>query len=244
MVYDIERSQLIDLLERAAAKLEGQGSAEDQEAPDLEWSALVTGVLELPLSYLLAVQLAILQSRWRNAKHPKAYLRKVARLKAREMHSTHDRKSTLTIPENLRNDEGQPLSLEDYLDLTSSDVGAVKSGGRWKARNPGEEEGFYDDEGRPIPCVKGRPVPEDLLVLEDDEPDAQLVVNFEKVAERAGLNNAAMKVLEYQLAGFTREFVLEHLAQDDKERRTMQAAWRWLTDHWDEVERVLTGEWK
>lgn len=234
---DMERSQLIEVLEQARAKLlPGQDGG-----PDAEWTLLVTGILELPITYLPAVQTAVHQGRWRNAKNPKAYIRRVALREARSMRSGRNPKSTrLTIPANLQNDEGEALSVEQYIDFLCADVGAVKEEGIWKARDPLYEPIFVDDEGREIPCVYGRPVPEDLLMLADDEPDAKLVVNWLLVIERAGLDDEEGDILMMRTSGLSREAILRELAQgDDNERRKWQAAWRRLDRHMDRVRAVF-----
>ena len=233
---DMERSQLIEALEQARAKLlPGQDGG-----PDSQWTALVTGILELPIAYLPAVQTALHQGRWRNAKDPKAYIRRVALREARSMRSGCDPKSTsLAIPANLQNDEGEALSLEEYIDFKCADLGVVKEGGKWKACDMPYEPTFVDDEGREVPVVNGRPVPEDLLMLADDEPDAKLVVNWLLVIERAGLDDEEGDILMMRTSGLSREAILRELAQgDDKERRKWQAAWRRLDRHMDRVRAV------
>src|SRR5436189_59223 len=123
MISELERSELIDVLEQATAKLL---AGQDLVQPDVEWTALVTGILELI---------------------------------------------------------------------------------------------YADDEGRKNPEMKGRPVSEDLLMLEDDAPDAKLVINWPKVGARAGLDADEVHILELRSAGLTREVILSKLAQDDVERR-------------------------
>jgi hypothetical protein len=242
MLHDRERSQLIDLLELATAKLQAgpdQTQPEDPE-PAVDWLALVTGVLELPIRYLPAVQQALAQGRWRKAKNPKAYIRTVAK-RTLATDSRRDPKSTLEIPKNVCDEEGQPLSYQDYIDYQSYDYGPVKVGGRWKARNPLDEPIWADEEGREIPAVDGRPVPEDLLMLEDDEPDAKLVIHWQKVAERAGLDDEEAMILGLRGVGATREAILSRLAQDDEQRRKYQAAWRRLDRNRDRVRAVFFG---
>src|SRR5690242_9268556 len=131
VMNDIDRSQWIDLLESATAKLE-RGDA----GPDPEWTGLVAGLLDLPPEYLRAVQVALAQRRWSKAKDPKAYLRTVARREMRSGGLGRDPKSTLAIPTDVRDEEGQPLSYQDYIDHRSYDDGPVKKGTAWQAQNP------------------------------------------------------------------------------------------------------------
>jgi len=239
---DMERWQLIEVLEQATAKLlPGQDGG-----PDAEWTALVTGTLELPIAYLTAVQTALDQGRWRNAKNPKAYIRRVALREARSMRSGRDPKSTpLAIPANLQNDEGEALPLEEYIDFRCADLGVVKEGGIWKACDMPYEPTFVDDEGREVPVVNGRPVPEELLMPEDDEPDAKLVINWLLVIERASLDDEEGDILMMRTSGLSREAILRELAQgDDKERRKWQAAWRRLDRHMDRIRAVFDRQTK
>jgi hypothetical protein len=115
---------------------------------------------------------------------------------------------------------------EGYIDYRSYDYGPVKEGGVWQARNESEEPIWADEEGREIPVVNGRLVPADLLMLEDDGPDARLVINWPKVGERAGLDAEEVQFLKLRSAGLTREVILNKLAQDAVERRKWQAAWQ------------------
>jgi hypothetical protein len=238
MISDLEPSELMDVLEQATAKLL---AGQDLLEPDAEWTALVTGILDLPITYFRAVQIALAQGRWRKAKHPKSYIQKVARREAQKMGAARDPKSTLEIPQNVLDEDGQPLSYEGYLDYRSYDDGPVKQGGVWQARNASEEPIFVDEEGREIPMVNGRPVPEDLLMPEDDGPDAKLVVNFSKVAEGVGLDQDAAQVLKYRTAGVTREVLLNQIAKDDEERRKWQAAWQRVHERRDKIRALFDG---
>jgi hypothetical protein len=236
VINDIERAQLMDVLDRATAKLEA-----GEAGPDPEWIALVAGVLDLPPEYLPAVQVTLAQRRWPKANDPKAYIRKVARREMLNVRSGRDPKSTLVIPNGVRDEEGQPLSYQDYIDYRSYDYDPVKKGTAWQARNPSDEPIWADEEGRQIPVVNGRPVPEDLLMLEDDGPDAKLVINWPRVAERAGLDAQVAQVLKFRGAGVTREAMLNMGAKNEDERRALQAAWRRLDRHMDAVRAVLAG---
>jgi len=68
----IERENCLATIEVAA----GTG------ANDSCWISLTKEFLRLPLDYVLAVQEAVRQGRWRRAKNPRAYLRKVATIEA------------------------------------------------------------------------------------------------------------------------------------------------------------------
>jgi hypothetical protein len=98
---------------------------------------------------------------------------------------------------------------------------------------------YADDEGRKIPEVNGRPVPEHLLMLEDE--DARWVINFPKVGELSGVGPEVTQVLKFRVMGLTRDFVFNNVARDDDERRRYQAAWRQLDRKMDKVRDVFLG---
>lgn len=237
---------MIHLLERVTAKLHA-GSKQtrpDEAEAEAEWVALVTEVLKLPMRYSPAVHFALVQGRWRTAKNPQAYIRTVAK---REMCGTGSRrepKSTLQVPDHIRDEEGEKLQVEEYIDFLCADVGAVRVGGSWKARDPMYEAVFVDDEGREIPCVAGRPVSLDLLMLEDDQPDAKLVINWHEVAKRADLDDDEALVLNLRRLGVTREGMLRPLGKTKKQRRRWQAAWRRLDRQQDRIRAVFLGPQK
>ena len=99
------------IFEEATAKLEA-----GEKVP---WSWLMTEVLELPMRHLPAVQLVLVQRRWQSAKDPKAYLCKVARREAAKMESSGAQGGTLNIPKNVYDEDGQPLSQQEYIDHLS-----------------------------------------------------------------------------------------------------------------------------
>jgi len=165
-----ERSQLIVIFDQATAAIRG--------GHDAQWAWLMAQILRLPMQLLPAVQWALVQGRWQDAKNPKAYIKTVAKREALKMgrvDNPSDQSMTLRIPIDLRDKGGRPLSHDAYVDYLSYD-GPVKEGGVWHARDQ-DETVSTDEEGRVIPRVGGRPVPEDLLVPEDEEPDARMVVN-------------------------------------------------------------------
>jgi len=232
-----ERSQLIVIFDQATAAIRG--------GHDAQWAWLMAQILQLPMQLLPAVQCALLQDRWQNAKNPKSYIKTVAKREALKMglvDNPSDQAMSLRIPIDLRDKDGRPLSPDAYVDYLSYD-GPVKEGGLWHVRDQ-DEAVSTDEEGRVIPFVGGRPVPEGLLVPEDEEPDARLVVDWEKVAECANLDKGERKILELRLTGFTREIVLQRFAENEEERRKLQAAWRRLDRHMDRVRAVLSGQKK
>jgi hypothetical protein len=110
MIGELDKSELMEVLEQATAKLL---AGQDLVIPDAEMTLLVTGILELPIAFFPAVQKALVQCRWRKAKNLKAYVQKVARREALK-NAARDPKSTLKIPENVLDEDGQPLSRRLY----------------------------------------------------------------------------------------------------------------------------------
>jgi hypothetical protein len=219
-----------------------QAAATPPEGHDSHWLWFIEKFLELPQCYLPAAQEALRQGRWRKAKNPKGYVKTVAQREAIKMGLAPDPYENVHVVIPALDGRGRPMSHDEYIEYLFYD-GPVKEGGVWHAREPWNDESeFRDAEGRVIPSFKGRPVPQDLLMLEDDEPDAQLVIDWDKVGDRAGLNEAEQDILEFRLLGFTRELILSELAKDDDDRRGLQAAWRRLTRHMDRVREVLSGQ--
>src|SRR6266446_5266285 len=170
-----ERSQLIVIFDQATAAIRG--------GHDAQWAWLMAQILQLPMQLLPAVQCALLQDRWQNAKNPKSYIKTVAKREALKMglvDNPSDQDMSLRIPIDLRDKDGRPLSHDAYVDYLSYD-GPVKEGGVWHVRDQ-DESVSMDEEGRVIPFFGGRPVPEGILVPEEEEPYEGLVVDWDKVA--------------------------------------------------------------
>lgn len=223
---EAERDHYIAIFDQAAAT--------PAEGHDAEWLWLISEVLKLPICYLPAAQEALRQGRWRNARNPKVYLKTVAQREAIRLGLAPDPREGQTLNIPTVPELGRPMSQDEYIDYRSYD-GPVKEAGVWRARPS------WDDEGDElVPRFKGRSVPQDLLVPEDDEPDARMRIDWNKVADRASLDPEERLILQLRLGGFTRDFVLTR-AENEEERRAVQAAWRRLDRHMDTVREVLGG---
>ena len=66
-------------------------------------------------------------------------------------------------------------------------------------------------------------------------------VNWERVAQRAGLEEDELCVLECRAAGMTRSQILEELADDEEDRLRLQAAYRRLHDRRAKIKDILLG---
>jgi hypothetical protein len=153
-------------------------------------------------------------------------------------------KDTLRVPAHVRHEDGRRLSQQEYLEYVSYDDGPVKEHGVYRARNPLVEPVFADDGGRVVPVVKRRPVPEHLLMREDDEWDAKLTINWDEVEKKVGLDAQESAILRLRRRGFTRTMILQQVARNNEERRAWQAAWRRLDRKMGRLRAVLAGEQK
>jgi hypothetical protein len=217
-----------------------------------EWRWLLQQ-LRMPADDYPALCEALRQGRWRNAKNPKAYVKRVARLEA--LHEKAARVANDPLVLMTATSEAEGISVEHSLDHMSylrDTSDAVKgTDGIW--RPGGSAERYYnerydeDDDGDPI-SLRGRllaKVPEGLKTLV--EPSAEykesveefnastddwhlhakpsVHVDLEKWAELAGFDEWEMRVLRYRLGEVSRD---EALAEqpNDASRKAIQAAWR------------------
>jgi hypothetical protein len=67
-------------------------------------------------------------------------------------------------------------------------------------------------------------------------------VNWELVGKRAGLNENEICVLECRADGLTRSEILEEVAEDERARLELQAAYRRVHEHLPEIRAVLLGQ--
>lgn len=226
---DLDRAQFLAIFEQAAATpLQGH---------DHQWVWLIADVLKMPICYLPAVQVALRQGRWRSAKNPRGYIKTVAQREAVALGLApmSDKGLGLTVPRIPG--EQRSMSHDQYIDYMHFD-GPVKEGGVWHARDSWDDD--LDRRTRGV-AFGGRLVAHDLLKPEDDEEDARLVIDWQKVAERAGLDEDEGWILELRLSGFTRERILSSVAEDDEERRAYQAAWRRLDRDLPRLQDILWG---
>jgi hypothetical protein len=119
------------------------------EGHDSEWIWLTEDILKLSLIHIPAVQEALRQGRWRNAKNQKAYIKTVAKRVAAKMKLLDDptENSHLEIP-NLVDDDGRPLGHHAYIDHRSY-AGPVKEGSGWREGSNSDVRDFdeYTENG-------------------------------------------------------------------------------------------------
>jgi hypothetical protein len=209
---------------------------------DDEWRRLLQQ-LRMPADHYLALCEALRQGRWRNAKNPKAYVKRVVRLEVlHEDVATAANDPLVLMPAT---SEGEGFSVEhslDHISYVRDTSDAIKgSDGVWR-RGGGAERDFReyydeDEDGNPI-SLRGRlraRLPDELIKksatdkhdvdLDEDWSATPIKVNMKKWAKLAGFDEWEMQVLEYRLGEVSRD---EALAEQPNEtaRKAIQAAWR------------------
>ncbi len=218
-------------------------------AHEAHWVWVTKEVLGLDVvRYLEAVHETIKQGRWRNADDPRSYVKTVAKREAKKMEIANypDEHLHLYVPD-LRDEDGHPLSHDDYIDYLSYD-GPVVEGGTWRSRNPDLHD--KDEHGNEGELLTRRErilnkVPEEFKVRVDlsDElkrlvekfnathsdqhvsTGPRVVPEWEAIASEASLDEYEMLVLAYRLSNISRELALR-LQGSDEERKKLQAAWK------------------
>jgi hypothetical protein len=217
-----------------------------------EWLWLLQQ-LRMPADDYPALREALRQGRWRSAKNPKAYIKRVARLEALHEKAAAVANDPLVLMPSTS--EGEGFSVEHSLDHVSyvRDTSEAVQGSDGVWRRGGGAEQYYnerydeDENGNPI-SLRGRllaKVPESLITwvapsaeyqeaveafnASTDEwhihARASVRVDLEKWAELADFDEWEMRVLRYRLAEVSRD---EALAEqpNDASRKAIQAAWR------------------
>ena len=226
-----EYPETLLLLERAAKT--------PSDLSDAETIHLMKFVLHLPLSYFLAVGAVIRQSRWRASRNPIAYVRKSAQREALKDPELQEPKG-LPVPREI---DGAPMNHDKYIDFcTACESGPVKIRGVWHDWSYRDEPDDYDEDGNHITLgerlqnkVRAEftaefPTPADRTELEAQgislPVDAERCIDWEKVAEAAGLDTGEAEVLAMMAMGIGRDQAMKFFSDGDKDRRRIQAAWR------------------
>lgn len=217
-----------------------------------EWVWLLDQLCMGPEDYPAILE-ALRQGRWRTARDPRKYLRTVARWEAFKDQLANERRDNLVLMPSTA--EGGSASHEGTLDHIShlrETADAVKgSDGVWR-RGGGAERDYHgefdeDEYGRPV-SLRGRllaKIPNSLKVLVEPPPEVERAVeafnaaidehhihlqpgigiDVGQWAELAGLDDGEMQVLEYRMAGVSREKALAEQV-DETSRKALQAAWK------------------
>jgi|SRR6266481_3586937 len=225
-------------------------NAVSQLKPDqcnTEWEWLLQQ-LGLGPEYFLAIQQALQQGRWRNAKNPRAYIKTVAKREAKKMEMLSKRNDELVLTGSIT--EGEGLSSDQILDFIAYQQdsaesvkgpdGVWRAGGGWDREDldPRREYGSYRD-------FLLAAVPREFTVIESPSEELKTLIDeindstdefhihimprrntdWAKWAQAAGFNEWGKKVLDYKLAGISRERALEK-QPDEVARKALQAAWK------------------
>ena len=179
--------------------------------------------LPLPLCYFSAVQEAVRQGKWRNARNPVGYIRTVAERQAPRIGLADDPAEKIHL--NVPSIDGQRLSHDQYLDYLSYD-GPTKQNGIWSAGCP--DFGCDDDECTPEGVALsaherlfGR-LPEEFLCIEYLEGVESEFIDWEKIGVAAGLEATEIDVLRCRAAGISRERAIK--LEEPRNRKRLQAA--------------------
>jgi len=144
-------------------------------------------------------------------------------------------------PEELGLTVGPTESAEGYIGYLLFSGTVRRGNGVWCVQgHPEDDRVNVDEEGRQLPTINGKPVPECLVSLEDDEPDAQLIIDWSKVGRQVPTDEQEQCILELRALGQTREAILAS-AESDEERLELQAAWRRLDRKMPRIREVLQG---
>jgi hypothetical protein len=194
------------------------------EACEQEWLKCLQG-LRLSVTYVPAVEEVLDQGRWRNAPNPLAYVRKAAVRQAVRMRlfdfTQRDPKRELVISDvNVRDVNGSLVPHDVAIDVLNHEFE--------------EKHGNYDQRYECSPVLG---VSDSLYA--DSGPRE---IDWDQVAELAGLDEGEKLVIEVRLLGLGREQALE-LCLTKKDHLLLQAAWKRFERHQGALKATLeSGE--
>jgi hypothetical protein len=206
--------------DRVLAMLSGvAGRFYEEDEPG--WNSVME-LLNLPLCYQPGVAMALKGGRWKRAENPKAYVATVAFRLAIE-HDLVDRPQFRTAYKkdgidggpfsdhisNRKNEDGTEMTYEEQMDRLDLEFGDQFEDLRIEDRVPDwlrmrNGHGWHVDWVRVAQCA---------------------------VRKGSMLDDVAI-ILQMMALGVPRDQVFE-MAEDEKERKAMQAAWRWVDRNWD-----------
>jgi len=176
------------------------------------WTRLTVNILALKKGYEWAVVKVVRQGLWRQAQYPKAYIKRAAWREAQKM--------MLPI-------EADGVFSTALVDKYENSTAASESECVWT-----------NDEGLEIPSFDGKLLPKHLLAPEDDEPDASLKPDADKILELANLDDGEREIIRLKLADMTEAEILDSApSTDDRLRR--QAALKRLRRRRSERKNIL-----
>jgi hypothetical protein len=192
------------------------------EACEAEWTELLRS-LHLGLSYVPAVQAVIQERRWKTQPNPIAYVRKSSVRCAVRMGIVDRRpkhREILASELHIKDADGKSLGHDDKLGT------ALHRYDQQFGSGPGAtHEAIYDED------YIGNRLPESVM-------DENLEVEWDRVAQLAGMDAGERIVLKLRLSGLERDTALA-ACYTDADRKILQAAWKRFDRHKDLFKEVL-----
>jgi len=213
-------------------RLQAFASKQPEEMGD-EWGQLLKE-LGLTNGYYLAVSEVLKQGRWKTAKYPRAYVKKVAAIEARKMRliETPENDTLEFYDRNLR-------FVGSFDDADEKTPPAQFKANRLAERAQWENEARYEAESNarmreeqaaesgpfwPSDCLTSQT----LLAKNPDGSIDRMIWNrrdWQKLGEKAGLDQGEVRVLQYKVDGISREQAAEQQGSEVS-RKAIQASWK------------------
>jgi len=219
-----------------------------QGAAGIEAQWLVAQRLGLEPDDFPGIHAALEQGRWRGAKYPRAYIKRVAHREAARMRAPLD-PHVVSFDVVAGEDGSSHEAVADHITFANGTSTAVRCGdGVWKPGGHGDDYDLdYDDEGEPI-TLRTRllaKLPKSLkMSIEPSDEDKRDIDAFnasnneyhihprpfirpdmQKWADLAGFDEWEKAVLDYRSEGYSRDVALA-LQSDEASRKKLQAAWK------------------
>lgn len=193
------------------------------EDAEQEWRRVLQE-MGLSLWHYIPARLVIDSLSWREKACPYGYVATIARRKAKRLRLADSELSGEQLPKMGNRSTADTI---DYLELDLS----KGKGGVWKARQPYDD---FSDYG-PVGSVG-------LQWLRPDG-DSGYDVDWQAVAQAAGLDEIETEILESRSLGISRSALLAE-CQTEKKRLEYQAAWRRLSRKMPSIEGVVRSSEK
>lgn len=190
------------------------------EECEQEWKKVLSQ-LRLQVAFIPAVQTILKQGHWREKPNVAAYIRKGAyrcaiRSGIVDLPKSHNSNEMLVSDLNYRDASGNLLPHDERIDRAITEYD--------------EKYGVYNDYEDSSAVDQVSPQ------LMDDEAEE---INWERVADLAGLDAGEKMVLELRLVfGIGREQALS-ICHAETDRKLLQAAWKRFERHQDSLKKVL-----
>ncbi len=131
----------------------------------------------------------------------------------------------------LYGEDGEEMSYQDAMDYRAYDADTGLS----------DSDEYCDDAGHLYRSVSGRAVSSTVTSPDDEWPDAEMKIDWDKVADAAQLDDGEHDILEFRLMGFNRDEILDELAESEQDRLELQASWRRLGRQFGRIKETLSA---